>query len=567
MPSVCKEMMSEWNIGGIYLIRCIMRIDTFILYSDSLIFISDKMIEILFFSTCLILTTTLFLRWNPKKQLKDQTKQTKDRRHLGNIEHAMMNAGSQGQTKDRRALGNIEQVMLDAGREGHLVIVRTAIISSKRPISLKSLQIAMICLAERHPLLRLKVKRSISSDMDNDWFIPMDKMEVKVDELPNKLWMDVMEQQLSESAINVEEGPLWHVKFLPNINREDTHVKLPHQCALVFVFDHAICDDNSLLRLINETLLCLEDEMNGVKKYDTIESLPLPESLCDLTGVVNAPPLSPKPFQLLISWLSSSIGRIVAGLKAKDNFEWIKKINNNFIPPAVIPATNMIPMAFNRSETRQLMKACKSHNVSPFAAFQAALLTIINNKLNLSEAEFKITVNLRPFYAKSKADNIYQQVVSYATFIPCETKIPETKKTSGFWTLAEYFKYAVHDKLKGRVDESLHLFSASRHSKISVDVPVSEAKTITSIAIFHNLGNCSFMDRKDDCPVRVISTYGCVPQHLDSNSLFHAHCVYFENIFLYSLCYSTDTISKNAALKIAEDLKQKIIEEISYKDG
>ena len=71
------------------------------------------------------------------------------------------------------------------------------IFSSENPISLQSIEIALLRLAERHPLLRVKIKRSISDYNENDWFIPMDKMEVKVEELPNKMWLDVIKQQLS----------------------------------------------------------------------------------------------------------------------------------------------------------------------------------------------------------------------------------------------------------------------------------------------------------------------------------------------------------------------------------
>ena len=151
------------------------------------------------------------LGWCRKKTIeKDQ-----DRKPLGSTK----------QTTDRRPLGNTEQFLLNIGRIGAAHLTRAVILSSERTTSLQSVDIALSRLTERHPLLRKKVS---SNGTDNDWFIPMDKMEVLVVELPDKSWLDVMEQQLSESKINVEEGPLWHVKFLPNINTEDTYVDLPH---------------------------------------------------------------------------------------------------------------------------------------------------------------------------------------------------------------------------------------------------------------------------------------------------------------------------------------------------
>ena len=144
------------------------------------------------------------------------------------------------------------------------------------------------------------------------------------------------------------------------------------------------------------------------------------------------------------------------------------KINNSLIPPAVIPATKIIPIIFNQSETTRLMKACTTHNVSPFAAFQAALLTILKYKLSLpEEIEFNITVDLRSYYAKSEGDDIFQQAVSYATFLSCKTRIPK-QNTCDFWTLAKYCKHVVHDNLVGRINNSLQFLPIIR--KIPIDV-------------------------------------------------------------------------------------------------
>ena len=174
-------------------------------------------------------------------------------------------------------------------------------------------------------------------------------------------------------------------------------------------------------------------------------------------------------------------------MNIKSQSEWVKKINKDLNPSRVIP-TNMIPMAFNQSETRQLMKACKSHNVSPFAAFQAALLTVLNDKVSLpEETEFHITVNLRSYYAKSKADYIFQHIVSYATSLPCKTTIPNRKNNSDFWTLAEYCKNVVHDSLVSLNEKSLQLGSLARN--IPADVLISGSGQVTSVATFHNLGN------------------------------------------------------------------------------
>ena len=160
-----------------------------------------------------------------------------------------------------------------------------------------------------------------------------------------------------------------------------------------------------MLPIINETLLYFENSINGFENYEKVESLPLPESLCDLTDVEHRLTLFLKVFQLLIRWIPAIMEWIVTRLIAKDN---TKNLKNNFIPPTVIPASNLVPIVFNQSETMQLMNSCKAQNLSPFAAFQAAVLTILNDKLSLPrDFKLNIPVNIRPYYSKLKQDYIY----------------------------------------------------------------------------------------------------------------------------------------------------------------
>ena len=235
----------------------------------------------------------------------------------------------QNEAMDGRPLGNIEQIMLNFGTNGVMYFAWTVIFSSEKPISIRNLERVLYRLAERHSLLRMKVKKCICKGIASDWFVPMEHINIKLEVLPDKEWLDVMERQLSETEINPEEGPLWHVKFLPNIQHQETDNNLPHQCALMFVFNHAICHANSMLRLINETLSNLENELKGVEDSENLESLPLPKSLYDIAEVGSRLPILLKLCQLLISVFPSSIlGVIVGRLLHKDRRQWIKKLNN-----------------------------------------------------------------------------------------------------------------------------------------------------------------------------------------------------------------------------------------------
>ena len=485
--------------------------------------------EIVLYFICFILTAMWLMRWhNTEKE-------------------------SPIVTVDRRPLCNFEQQLLNLGRRGCMHIVKTVIFASANPITLKNVEKCLCRLVRRHPLLRMKVKQPTCNKTTNDWFVPMDQIQKNVEELADKYWLDVMEKQLSEPGINSEEGPLWHVKFLPNIDYEDTHIKLPHQFALIFVFDHAICDGNSILLIINETLSFLEDELNGVEHCENPESLPLPKSLCDIMEIENRLPLSLKFLQLLTNWFPSIAGMIANKINSKDRSWWIKNLEDNHpIKSTILPATRIVPIVFDKNETKQIMESCKSHSVSPLAALQAATLTVMIEKWHLSgEVEFNTTVNLRPHYARSGADSIYQQVANYATFFMCKIKIINEKKTTDMWCLAEACKHAVHDGLLARAENT---------SQLNYILSKFPFPPIKAMAFFVNLGKCLFLDRTDDCPVRAIAIRGSVPVHY-SNELFNIHCVYLENRFMWNLNHSTHKMNIYTASQIAESIRQKLIQE------
>ena len=495
--------------------------------------IPDKMMEIMIYFICFVLTAMWLMRWHRKEK-----------------ESPIV-------TMDRRPLCDFEQHMMNLGRRGLLHIVDTVIFASANPMTLQNVEKAMLRLVKRHPLLRMKVKQSTCNKTTNDWFEPMDQIQKNVEELADKEWLDVVEKQLSEPGINREEGPLWHVKFLPNINCENTHITLPHQFALIFVFDHAICDGSSILIIINETLSYLEDELNGVEHYENPESLPLPKSFCDILDIEKRLSFSFKFIQLLTNWVPSIVRMIANKMYAKDRSWLIKNIDDN--PPiksTIRPATRMIPIVFDKNETKQFMKSCKAHSVSPFAALQAAMLIVLVEQLSLSEeVHFDTTVDVRPQYAQSRADSIYEQVAYYAKSIMCKITIQSEKKTTDMWAVAESCKHAVHDNLFTRVENTLQLYYLM--NKIQVDPAI-----VTPLAVFVNSGKCSLLDRADDCPARAIAMYGSVPMHNISRPvLFGIHCICLENRFMWILTYSTNNINIDTASEIAKGIKQKLIQE------
>ena len=78
-----------------------------------------------------------------------------------------------------------------------------------------------------------------------------------------------------------------------------------------------------MISIINETLLYLEDGINGVEVFNKIESLPLPKSLFDLTDMEHKLPLVLKFVRLLISWFPFIIGGTMRSMNIKSQSEWI----------------------------------------------------------------------------------------------------------------------------------------------------------------------------------------------------------------------------------------------------
>ena len=97
---------------------------------------------------------------------------------------------------------------------------------------------------------------------------------------------------------------------------------------------------------------------------------------------------------------------------------------------------------------------------------------------------------------------------------------------------------------------------------VPVDVMVSKPQNITDLVTFANLGNCSFLDRKEGSPVQAIATYGCTSRHKGPKPILSIYLIYFGKRLLWNLTYCTDIISKEGVSKIAENIKQKTPKQI-----
>ena len=90
-------------------------------------------------------------------------------------------------------------------------IVLVAICTLSRPITVSEMKCVLRQIVIKHPLLRVKVEHSKNNR--KPWFRPVQDFVIDVKELPMNNWSAIVENQFSDTSIDVKRGPCWRVNF------------------------------------------------------------------------------------------------------------------------------------------------------------------------------------------------------------------------------------------------------------------------------------------------------------------------------------------------------------------
>ena len=359
-------------------------------------------------------------------------------------DQADFNFHSSTDGKSSRRLGLLEQVLLEREKVNNWGTVSSALLlDSTQELNQDDLRKALGLLAKRYPLLRMRIKETD----DGTNFEEMDKPDTVDFEVLDKItadnWIEGFEEELNGYLFDIGRGPLWRVRLLKEIFNEGKF-----RNALVFTFQHVICDALSIFEL-QKKLLEFLTALHGGEEFE-VQSLPLRPPLESLM------PKQVEP-NILETALFSSFFVLQ---RAKTFFVKPKNLFLSVYPPvantepSVTKKTCLLARSLSEEETKLLIKSCKDNKCTVHGAITASMNLATAQIVHREKRDLTIPVSVESSFSasvrkdcepKMNSEDIGAYVSASSLNIPVPLIQPNDKQ--GFWEFARACTSEVHTQL------------------------------------------------------------------------------------------------------------------------
>lgn len=349
-----------------------------------------------------------------------------------------------------RPLGMTERVLLDREKINNWgTVTSVLLLDSHEELNQDQLRKALGLLPKRFPLLRMQINESGAEPCFEEMENP-ETVDFRVlDEIMADEWEKGFEEEADGPPFNLETGPLWRVRLLRESFRKDKYNN-----ALLFTFQHTICDALSVFQLQQKLVECLAALHNG-DEFE-VKSLPLRPPLESLLSNRGEPSTGEK---VLIS-------SFFALQRAKTFFV---KPNNLYLSvyppvansnPSVKKKTCLLGRSLSEEDTKLLIKNCKANKCTVHGAITASTHQAIARILRVKKHDLQTPVSIDSAYTVSLRKECQPKVETFefgaymtasALSISVPLAYPDDK--DGFWEFARTCTREVHSQL----DSGKHL--------------------------------------------------------------------------------------------------------------
>ena len=373
-----------------------------------------------------------------------------------------------------RRLGYMEMYYAEMAKSGIHNVSFILHLQSDMSLTESVVSEALITLLKTQPGLQMRLGK------EGNWFTYMRKMDnviVDFEVCTSTNWKGVMEEDLGK-VFDAENGPLWRVRFLPEVTYENEQ-----NPACIFTFHHSIVDGISCCHLFERFLGIL-----GGSAGKAMNELPLTPSaiLPPMESFVQSDSFI-KTFKWNKYMLLSSAICVLHSLVEKLFFGYLCKKKT---PETIPKLTKILTTELSKEQTSKLLQACKKHGVTVHVALQtaASIADIMLFKgYNITEHFRAIsTVSMRP-YLKSgfTPDYLGFYVMLLITDTNIDPKLP-------FWHLAEKIKEEFHGKLKAEEHITRMALLPSSWKQMTSNIQL--CKGVKGDIFISNFGNISFLN-------------------------------------------------------------------------
>ena len=355
------------------------------------------------------------------------------------LEKTEIQSGSGGTL--RRPVGPLEKGLINGFDKRHIpMIVVLLRLKSEVHLDPEKVRKALVLLAKRYPLLRMKISReSGNGEPVTEYFTDVeDSSEINF-KVINDFNADELESVFErefETPFDLNFGPLWRAVLLNEINVDGE--KDAYRNAIIFSFLHVITDGRSILLSLETFFRYLTMVCEG--REAQVTSMPFRPSTGVLMQHRCRPSLLEKLFFKATSWMSNI--RTDLKIPTPENLYLARYPPVSIRDPAAADTTSVVYREYSLEETRGLIKACKMVKCSVHGAITAALHIAMARILRKG----KVETSIDPLYLKSSCNvDIRKECrpeIESNEFVLCvssfRTEIEVSPWDKDFWKFAQH---------------------------------------------------------------------------------------------------------------------------------
>ena len=406
-------------------------------------------------------------------------------------------------------------------------------------ITMDMLQKAFNHVANKHPMLRAVIKTKGTEA----WFETRDDVIADIQEDTREDWVSACQEIQAKGFPDMLN--LWHVKYMSAVISKYSCSKYKHQCTFIFTIHHSIADGVSLMRLMNEINIYIDNDLKGKNQVHE-EPLPFPPSVETLMNVKYSSFAC--YFNIMyfnLQTLFNKIRNTRGTAQHKDNvIEFFCKSEKNKVSDKD-KGVVIIPMQLTERESNIFITACKKNQVSPMAVFTAAFFLTSYDHMPIGDNEVQYcfpTNQRRLFPSKS---HIQDHLALHISLVYTELDLPRCKPL--LWDLAKICQRNAHNDMQKRERRWLEVINNMR--KIS-------SQGFYPLFFISNYGKFDFVEHGKEPCIKLAAVFSTALA--GQSSAISITLVYFDNKLCWNFNYDASAISKHTANLMAHAIRRQL---------
>lgn len=319
----------------------------------------------------------------------------------------------------------------------------------------ETLRMALSEIQRKHPLLRVVIREDEDGKpyFVSDTQIPAIPISI-IERVSEDDWITTSEAEW-ENRFDVKKGPLARVIWLKSDDVSE----------LLLVCAHCICDGTSMLTLMREMLLLLDQQDTLMEPY---------ESFGSVHSLIPAHILSNRKMKLK-AWLTSKIAGWVLALKTQQNK----------FPPG---KSYLLHWKLDEETSTALTNLAKQEKTALHATFSVAFLEAMQViKGNKAKSQVIYPVDIRRYIPEIKNDHLF-------AFAPIEELPVEKGNDTDFWTKTRKLRNDLASRIDVMNIHELLLISEYFHSSVKRLMAYLKSSDGTHDVTLSNMGRLNIPD-------------------------------------------------------------------------